>query len=235
MNNGFWASIKYITEVAKDTFAVTFSCDEYPFVFSPGQYVWIVLQDLISEDPKGNRRAFSIVSSTATPHIFTILFRSGTSGYKKTLLHLTKEEKVRVYGPFGSAFTIDGNVQKNLVMISGGVGIAPFLGILNSLNSLSYKPHMSLVNFNARPESQIFPQQIAKLCSDGHIDLMDIIGPAHIASVLDISNMKDASFFICGPQPMVDIVYQDLKKYQISDEQMVFEEIYPCSTKSIKL
>lgn len=57
MNNEFWVQLKDATSIAKDTFQVRFSYDEGLFKFSPGQYVWVALPQLIYPDQRGEQRA----------------------------------------------------------------------------------------------------------------------------------------------------------------------------------
>ena len=97
--------------------------------FTAGQYVWVQIPKEIG-DPKGNMRAFSIVSSPDEKKSLRIVFRKGTSIYKKRLLALRSDEKVLIFGPFGF-LSLPAQSDTPAVIIAGGVARAPFMSMLD--------------------------------------------------------------------------------------------------------
>lgn len=235
MNKRFLARVVNKTLIAEDTYEMVFSFEKNSFEFIPGQYVWIILPDLNYPDEKGFRRAFSITSSNSDIGSISIIFRKGISGYKKTLLEYSQGTVLEIDGPFGSAFEITPELGNNLTMISGGVGIAPFLGILRSFSKLKYKPKTSLINFNFSKDKQIFSNELKQIAQKNNITVLDYIGPANLKEFINDSIIQNCTYFICGPQEMVDSVYQQLRLLNVEDKNMVFEEIYPCSTEVLNL
>ena len=113
--------------VAKNTYSFLFSTHELPdFTFLPGQFVRMIL-DLPQEDPRSNRRYFTISSSPSEKNIITITTKitNTPSIFKQKLFSLTPGEQVRFWGPSGS-FIIPEDYEGPLVFLSGGMGITPF-------------------------------------------------------------------------------------------------------------
>ena len=235
MNKRFLAKVTSKTLIAKDTYEMVFSFEKSSFIFIPGQYVWIILPQLNYPDDRGSRRAFSITSSISDKANISVIFRKGISGYKKTLLEYGKNQTVEIEGPFGSAFSVTGNPGEGLIMISGGVGIAPFLGILRSLPQLKHVPQISLLDFNSSKDKQILPDQLREIGQKNKILIADYIGQANIKDLIDISEIQRSTFFICGPQEMIDSVYSQLRLLNVTDDRIVFEETYPCASIAFNL
>jgi NAD(P)H-flavin reductase len=68
------------------------------------------LPNLKYPDPRGDRRAFNIVSSPAVRGKISILFRQSETGFKKGLIELSEGASVTIRGPLGSVFTIDKSI-----------------------------------------------------------------------------------------------------------------------------
>lgn len=221
------ATLEKKDKIADDTYELTFALGGAQLAFQPAQYVWIILTNLKYEDARGERRAFSITSSSTDAKHISILFRQGVSGYKRTLLEYDIGEHVIIDGAYGSSFALDTNKNKSIIMISGGVGIAPFLGIIRSQPLLTGSTEFTLINFNSSKETQFLNEELAKLCKDRSIKFSNIIGEATIKDHLDLKKLKNSVFYVCGPQAMVDSIYNQLLVYHVKIDQIIFEEVYP--------
>ena len=82
----FPAEIEAVKEIAVDTYEVTLKINA-DFSFVAGQYLWLDLGELVTDDPRGSRKAFSIVSPPSLLPKIKIIFRTGSSIYKKTLIN----------------------------------------------------------------------------------------------------------------------------------------------------
>ena len=226
MNNEFWVKIKQIDYIAKDTYQVMFYFEKGSFRYSPGQYIWVVLESLSFPDQRGTRRAFSISSSVGDLNTFTIQFRNTNSGFKNTLLSLPIGTKVKILGPYGSSF-IPSNEFKNVVMIAGGVGIAPFLSILRSLKELQNQTRYTVMYLNSAPESGIFFDELNKIATENNYPFINHIGDFR-ENILPMSvDYSTDIFFISGPVEMVNEVYRILSAKNVPFEHMHFEQYYP--------
>lgn len=214
------------TLVAKNTYELSFSHSEDRFAFYPGQYLWVVLPKLNYSDKRGDRRAFSITSSAADQKTISILYRDSDSGYKKTLKELTQKQKVKLIGPFGSSY-IPRNNQKNIVMIAGGTGIAPFLSIIRSLGEFPLAARIVLVCVNSSKGMALYYKELEDLARSYKFDFINQIGEFEEDMLPKSLSYTDDDFLVCGPEGMVDEVYKCLTKKGVPFGNMHFEQHYP--------
>ncbi|MBI2822861.1 MAG: hypothetical protein HYX74_11625 [Acidobacteria bacterium] len=102
-----------------------------PFPFKPGQYVTLGLETPAAVRP----RPYSIASSpheTRTLEFYINLVDEGTLA--PYLLALRPGDPVWYTGPQGR-FTLERTNRKNLVMISTGTGLAPFISMIHKLKN----------------------------------------------------------------------------------------------------
>ncbi len=214
------------TVIAKDTFELSIKVPE-DFSFKAGQYIWLVLPKLLHKDPRGERRAFSITSSPLQKGVITIQLRATDSGYNKTLLSLALNSKVEIVGPSGSSYVPDKDSQKNIIMIAGGVAIAPFLSILRSVDENENQFQFKLIYLNSSPQTGVFYDELNQITSKKNIPFVNHIGSFReniLPSNIDFA--KD-TFFICEPVGMVDAAYEVLKAKGTPLAHMHFEQHYP--------
>lgn len=231
----FEAILRDKKQLDGDVFELTFKLlHGKKIIFRPGQYIWLILPKLDASDPRGEQRAFSIASSCAKEDSLSILFRASDSGYKKTLLGLPAGARVRIKGPQGQVFVIGKNTGPNVCCIAGGVGIAPFLGILRSFDRLPYRPPaMTLVFLNSSKEKVFLSDELKHLAGKNRVRLIEHTGLFDPALMSGIPQAQSAVYFICGPQGMVDDVAAKLRRTGVSEDNMRFEQYYPSAKNPI--
>ena len=185
-------------------------------------------------DPKGDRRAFSITSSSQVNNEITIIFRESGSGFQKTLLSLPKDAKLQIKGPCGQSLVLTSDLAaKNICFIASGVGIAPFLSIIRSYDNLPVKPKITLVNLNYSPEREFYIEELKKYGSEGKINLVNFTGQFNLALLASLPDPKNTLYSICGPQDTTDDISQKLLVWGINRDQMRFEQFYPTPLKTL--
>ncbi len=219
------AHIKEKKKIAENTWEITFTIKENSFIFQAGQYIWVILPKLNFPDIRGERRAFSISSSPLDTPSITIQYRDSDSGYKKTLRTLDIGSQVKILGPFGSSYVVQA-AQKCIVMIAGGVGCAPFLSILRSIDRYTSQK-FKLISVNSSSESGVHLDEIERIAKDHRFTYINHIGSfeEHILPP-DIDWANDI-FYICGPSGMIDAVYKILVSHNVPFSHMRFEQYYP--------
>ena len=131
MEKSFNATIISRREIAESTHEITLEIDSDIFSFVPGQYVWVILNDLTYPDERGNRRAFSIVSDFKNNnHRIRCVFRDSNSGFNKSLIGMPIGGTLRIDGPFGFC-TLPQNETTPVVFLAGGVGVASVFTMIN--------------------------------------------------------------------------------------------------------
>src|SRR3989344_1065101 len=230
--NIYKAGVSRVKEVCNSTFEIEFDLSPDLIEFKAGQYVWVQIPKEI-DDPKGNIRAFSIVSTPDEKNI-RIVFRKGTSNYKKHLLTLRPDEKVLIFGPFGF-LNIPAQSDIPVVFIVGGVGIAPFMSMVNHATQINSKQQVRLIYANSRKESAPYLEQLQDLKSrNSSFDYVNIFGKVSWQDIEKVSRkLRTPSFYVLGPETMVKSVAAHLFKHGVANHRLVFEE-YSCSKESLK-
>ena len=151
--------------VAENTYEISFEIFEKDFSFKAGQYIWIGLPKLKYSDPKGDRRAFSIITTPALKNRVTILFRNSKSGYKKTLIESAVGSEVSIAGPFGY-LDFPRDEKTPVVFLAGGVGIAPFLCQIRYCVENKINRKITLLHANSSIEEAAYSDELSKITSE---------------------------------------------------------------------
>lgn len=214
--------LKQKVKLCADTYGFVF--DSKPdFHFLPGQFMeWTLPHP--KPDNRGIRRYFSIASSPTQSNLVVIVkIYTPSSSYKKALLSLNPGDTI-IATQLEGDFILPSDCTKPMVFIAGGVGIAPFISMIQYM--VDKKIHCNIrvlyVNrtqeeigftslferakeFGVRVEyvltnAMTLPQNWTGLT--GHIDIK------MITSV--IPDYKNRRFYISGPQLMVTSVRDQL-------------------------
>ncbi|NIA68401.1 ferredoxin reductase family protein [Pelagibius litoralis] len=201
--------------------------------FQAGQFVWLTLGRqpfAITEHP------FSISSCPADrPRLgFTI---KEVGDFTDTIGALPLGTSAYVDGPHGN-LTLSGRTAAGLILIAGGVGIAPIMSILRQLHAERDPRPMKLVYGNRLAEQILYRAELDDLAKrlrlDVHLVLSEppnlwdgprgqLDGPV-LAQLLDIENAADWLYVVCGPAAMIDSVEETLEKLGVPMRQIVSEK-----------
>lgn len=122
-------TLREFKEVADRTRMFSFERPD-AFTFQAGQYVVMRIDPdrLIESDIRAGVRSFSIASA---PHEDEVAFvmREGVTGFKKTMWHLKPGDTISCSPAVGHC-TVPENDGKPIVLLAGGVGIAPARAML---------------------------------------------------------------------------------------------------------
>src|ERR1017187_4305818 len=114
-------------EVAEGTIAFHF---EKPsgFKFKAGQFADVTLTHPPETDAEGNTRTFSIASPPfANELVFTTRMRD--TAFKRSLKRVPLTAEVKI-GPAAGTFMLHKNLAKPAIFLAGGIGITPFLSMV---------------------------------------------------------------------------------------------------------
>ncbi len=215
-------------EVAKGSWLFTIELSE-KFDCVAGQYIWLVIPPLSKKVGVKDREAFSIVSFSEESNSVSLLFRDGTSQFKNALTALKAKDEVGILGPFGSSFCIPENFKAPLILIAGGVGVAPFISLGNRVKSEQLDTPLTFIVFNKDKESAVFLDRIQQFQED--CNNCQVISKFDQPKTEDfgpiISDDKNALYYISGTQAFVDSVYTILNGLKVPTEKMRFENYYP--------
>ena len=216
-------------ELCIDTYELTFSLPETcEYACSPGQYIWLILGQLNVVDTKGNRRAFSFSSVTPKEKTFSIIFRRGSSEYKKHLLSLPLGAALHITPPVGENFVVRDIPDKHIVFIAGGVGITPFLSFLRS-GKQTQSASKKLIFINHNHDRAFLLEEIDTLSKQQSIEFTPHFGSFE-STLIDQEKIEKSFFYISGSHSFVQKVYKDLASLGVQPEALFFEQYYPQHT-----
>jgi len=202
---------------------LTFDAPELAAQVKPGQFVHIRC------DEQGLqpffRRPFSVYRARKYVEIFYDVVGPGTK-----LLSLKKKgETLDVLGPLGVPFVMPPADTKQVVMIAGGIGIAPMLILSDMLKNKKYD---LVLFYGGRDRGHVYPMQEFK--DNGvkvHIATDDgsVGAKGRISVLFDKIEKNPGKTFIytCGPNPMMKAVQAFGAQHGISG-QAACEEIMAC-------
>lgn len=167
----------------------------------PGQFIHIRVTDGLSPF---FRRPFSVYRAGKTVDILYEVVGTGT----EVLSGRKKGDVLDILGPLGDSFSLPSAEVKQVVMIAGGVGVAPFLFLTDVLKKK--KVGMTLL-YGGRTRGHVPPMtEFKKNGCSVHIATDDgSVGKKGRVSVLfdKISrDPRDTLIYTCGPRPMMAAV-----------------------------
>ena len=195
------AEIVFNKKIAPHTYLIGLSSSEVVAAARPGQFVMVRVRSGI--DPL-LRRPFSI-AGTKEGELLLILYR--VVGKGTAIMAETREgERLSLLGPLGKGFQLPQTNQASL-LVAGGIGIAPLLFLIQSMNSRSV--HL-MAGFGSADEiieiDQLgdFPINVSIATDDGSAGHAGPVTDLVEAFLRDPDRDKHAlSIFACGPEPML--------------------------------
>jgi predicted ferric reductase len=181
--------------------------------FHPGQVAWLTVR----ESPFSLRRyPFSIASSNKNAERVEFAIKE-LGDFTATIKDLKKGETAYVDGPFGSYNITDPEVE-GMVLIAGGIGIAPIMSILRSMKDDNDTRPAYLFYGMQTPQDYAFRPELEQLAAQnpnfhlvpvferpdqGWQGATGFITEKLMTEVLP-ENYRDLHYFVCGPHPMIN-------------------------------
>jgi len=133
------------------------------FVFRAGQYIDITLPEPRITDLLGPTRSFSIASAP-TERELLIVMRMRSSAFKRSLIEMPLGASVLIDGPADDLSLTLGD-GRPVVLLAGGVGIAPFLSAVREAAATGTSLDATLFYSNRRPEDAAYLRELCVLTS----------------------------------------------------------------------
>ncbi|MGF6723169.1 benzoate/toluate 1,2-dioxygenase reductase subunit [Paraburkholderia sp. GAS41] len=199
-------------------------------VFLPGQYVNIDVPG------SGQHRSYSFSSVPGESRI-SFLIKKISGGVMSTWLESADiGNKVDLTGPLGSFYLRA--VERPLLLLAGGTGLAPFLSMLEALTRANSQQKVHLIYGVTRDLDLVLVDAIeaykAKLPNFSYATVVadaDSTHPRkgwvtqHMAA--ETLNDGDVDVYLCGPPPMVDAVRKHFDDNGVQPNSFHYEKFTP--------
>ena len=224
---------RVITETP-DTWTVVLKPDGHEGLdFNPGQVAWIS----INRSPFGlHRNPFSISGSAHRKDELRFSIKA-LGDFSSSIGELKGGERVYVDGPFGS-FTLENpRTQKGLALLAGGIGAAPIMSILHTMEDSSDQRPVYLFYGNYDEENIIFREELERLKKKLNLKIIYVLEKAPPGKQYEQGfitremlertlpeNYEELYYFVCGPLPMIEAMQKHLEGMDVSDWQISTEK-----------
>ncbi len=224
---------RVITETP-DTWTLVLKPDGHEGLdFNPGQVAWI---NINSSPFSLHRNPFSISGSAHRKEELRFSIKA-LGDFSSSVGDLKGGERVYVDGPFGSFTLEDPRTQNGLVLLAGGIGSAPIMSILHTMEDSGDQRPAFLFYGNYDEENIIFKDELERLKKVLNLKVIYVLevvpeGKKYVQGFITREmldkylpeNRKDLYYFVCGPLPMIEAMQRHLVALEISDWQITTEK-----------
>ncbi len=194
----------------------------------PGQFLYIYFE---SHELSSEPHPFSISSAPQAEQLRISVKELGDwTGKLHTLEHGAHAFVWGPYGKFGQHITK--HPDKEAVLLAGGIGITPFLSMVEDENLRSRKsPKVHLFYSVEKPAHNYYHSEIEKL--DGNMERLHYLPhcsdeegflTADVISKRTGGNLGEKIFLICGPKPMMDSLREQLLEAGVPTDHIFTED-----------
>lgn len=237
MKNEFTLAKK--EQLTKTVWEFSFIADKLP-VWQTGQYMeWILPHS--NPDKRGARRFFTLASiPTEKELMIATKIIEPVSSFKVALRDLSIGDPITARGVDGD-FVLLKNQQEKLVFIAGGIGITPFRSMVKYLLDTNEKRDIVLLYANKTSGDVAFvdllkqAQIIGLKTINFYTDILKPVLPTYgvgkevvsVFTLIDeiaikkyVPDWQERTFFVSGPEPMVEAFGKMLKTMGIKGRQL---------------
>lgn len=186
----------------------------------PGHFV-----ELLVEDTRNAflRRPISIYDVKPGCNAFELLIQIVGEG-TRLLANLEEGDLLDTIYPLGNGFNIE-NPPSNILLIGGGVGVAPLLYLAKELNEKGITPKILL---GGRSSTNIIEVDNFKQYGEVYISTEDgSIGEKGFVTQHSVMNQNIEKIYTCGPDPMMKAIGEIAFKKGI-DCEVSLENMMAC-------
>lgn len=202
------------------------------FSFRAGQFVWLNFRPGLAQ-PFDN--PFSIASGPEELPRMRFLIKA-VGDLTRSLPDLTPGADVGVDGPHGDLI-IDGRDAGAILLVAGGVGLAPLIGVLRSLAARGDKRPVRCIYAAGLPGNLVYAEEMRAM--ESRLNLVNYftvdetapgwggnVGPidaALVSRALEGLDVKRTLALICGPTPMMIATADTIAEQGVPLSAIVYE------------
>ncbi len=206
--------------------------------YLPGQYLPVVVPVGGADHP----RCYSLTSLHGVDDALAVVVKrvDGGTVSPRVVDHLRAGDRLRVRPPAGR-FTVapDPAVRRHLVLFAGGSGITPIYAIARAVLRTEPASTITLVHGSTRAEEVVLREEVEALRAR-HPDRLVVrhvldqgppvdgarvgrLDEAATAALVREHATGDTHFFLCGPEPMTEMVRRVLRGLGVGDDAVHVE------------
>jgi len=194
-----------------------------PIAFLPGQFAYLSFDDPELKEV----HPFSFSSS---PDNKTVRFSVKILGdYTSRLKKLRAGTKAVIWGAYGKMYR-GFYTNKEVVCIAGGIGITPFLSMLEFEINHPIKRKIDLFYSVKSKNEAIYDRELKgwedKLDRFVYHPNFDDSKPRLTVTIIKktIGSLENKLFYLCGPRSMMESMIKQLKSAGVKDDSIIFED-----------
>jgi NAD(P)H-flavin reductase/NAD-dependent dihydropyrimidine dehydrogenase PreA subunit len=197
--------------------------------YSPGQFILMKIQ----ENPV-MYRAYSISSYDKNGETLGVIIKKAHKGYGTDIIFksFTEGSIVELDGPMGGELLIDHDAE-NLVFVANGVGVTPFIPLVEeAVNSKGKTRKVTFVS-GARNENEfIYDEYFEEMSQNSHVfeyvrvasnPIDDAHRTGYVSDVLRNMDLSATKIYMCGSKAMIDGMRKLLREKSVSDDDIFYE------------
>lgn len=219
-----------ITQAQQDTYD-TFTVElvskekEDGFRFAPGQFNMLYIFG-VGEVP------ISISGDSNKPEVLVHTTRAvGT--VTKAMKKLNKGEIIGVRGPFGTSWPVNDAEGNDLIIVAGGIGLAPLRPVIYHALANREKYGKLILLYGARtPEDMLYVKQLEKWRARSDFDVLTTVDRGDskwrgnvgvVTTLIPKANFEPQSAIamICGPEIMMRFTIMELQRRGLAENQII--------------
>ncbi len=198
------------------------------YSFIPGQATEVSIN---KPEWKDEKRPFTFTALNSAPYLeFTIKIYPARKGVTNQLGTLTTGDELIIRDVWGAI-----NYKGKGVFIAGGAGVTPFISILRDLNTKDQIKGNKLLFANKTKADIILKDELQEMLGDDFINILSEEanrtddGSNYARGFINNEFLKsnindfDQYFYVCGPDPMIQIVLKLLAELGAGEKSVIIE------------
>lgn len=200
--------------------------DDKALEFQSGQYIALS----VNSSGKSPVRCFSITSAPGQTELEVAFRRDGQS--TKWLANIRQGATAEVYGPYGE-FVLDG--AGPVALLSGGIGITPFVSMMRSQNSAPSSQRIAMLASARRKTDIPFVDELQSIARSNRAMTVDVFtvenDPSTLQGRIDENTILQlvsampatTTYYVCGSSDFTESVTASLYAANVSDDYIQSE------------
>ncbi|MBS2967399.1 NO-inducible flavohemoprotein [Metabacillus sp. KIGAM252] len=198
--------------------------------FLPGQYISVRVKP--DGDAFWHNRQYSLSNAPGTG-TFRISVKKEQLGTVSGFLHnqLNIGDFIEVSAPAGD-FTLVDNGTEPITFLSGGVGVTPFISMLNDLAKKDPERNVQFIHAAQNEQVHAFKKEVNNLIesmtnAEAAVFYENTDGRLSFEQLQRILLTKKGDFYVCGPVPFLKAMLEALSLLGIKENRIHYEFFGP--------